>query len=138
MSNEDALKMIREVAATGPLPKQHQQHVHQQVRYILAGRWEYSCSVRVDPQTQHELYDGRVHDMLQFTSGDTAYETCPWCGVTGRGGIRCEPGCGAFTCHGTVYQRGPETWARCVCGKDGRLTMSHYVQIGIFPKVRAR
>jgi hypothetical protein len=110
------------------------------VRYISAGRWEYSCSVRVDPQTQHELYGCRVHDTLQFTSDDAGYETCAWCGAVGRGGIQClgSTGCGTFTCHGTIYQRASETWSRCVCGRDGRLTMNHTVQTGIFPKVRAR
>jgi hypothetical protein len=52
-------------------------------RYILAGRWEYSCSIRVDRQAQYELYEARVHDAVEFT-GETGYETCPWCGSVGK------------------------------------------------------
>ena len=108
-------------------------------RYIRsAGVWVVGPSIQVDPQRQHEQYGGRVHDSIQFSTGDTGYETCAWCGTTGRGGIRCESGCGAFTCHGTVYQIGSETRAICVCGRDSRLVMSHYVQTGIYPKVVAR
>jgi hypothetical protein len=107
-------------------------------RYIrVESGWILGPAVPVDPQRQHELYDGRVHDTVQLTSNDTDYETCAWCGVTGKGGIECL-NCGTFTCHGTIYRRGPDTWARCVCGRDGVLTMKQTVQTGIFPKVRAR
>lgn len=109
-------------------------------RYIRsAGVWVVGPSVQVDPQRQYEQYESRVHDSIQFSTGDTGYETCAWCGATGRGAIRClNAACGAYTCHGTIYRRGNETWARCVCGQDSTLTMSHYVQTAIFPKVRAR
>lgn len=109
-------------------------------RYILVnGRWVVTESSRADWQTQHELYGGRVHDSLQFSSADTGYEVCAWCNTTGKGAIRClNSGCGAFTCHGTIYQRGFETWGRCVCGQESRLIANHSFQTGIFPKVRAR
>jgi hypothetical protein len=107
------------------------------VRYILAGRWEYSCSVRLDPQTRHELYGGRVHERIQLSTDDLGYETCAWCGATGKGGIWCNR-CGAVACHGTKYRRGNETWARCACGRECAICERSYTETAIFPKVKAR
>ncbi len=99
-------------------------------RYIRGrnGHFHHAQTLRVTEALYLSQYG--ESDRWEIPVSDVGDETCPWCGASGFGAVRCG-GCK----HDVCYGRTVSGYFRCraSCGGEGKIVRSHYRLLGQSP-----
>lgn len=101
-------------------------------RYIRGrnGHFHYAQTVRVTEALYLSQYAECGNARQDLPVNDLGDETCPWCGASGFGAVRCG-GCKRDVCYGRTVSG----YFRCrpSCGHEGKIVRSNYRVAGISP-----
>ncbi len=99
-------------------------------RYIRGsdGRFRHAQTIRVTEALYLGQYADNAHRAV-VTGEDIADETCPWCGASGFGSVRCGE-CDTEVCYGRTTGR----LFRCCCGHQGSMVSSSRAHEGVSPR----
>lgn len=99
-------------------------------RYIRGrnGRFHYAQTVRVTEALYLSQYAEYSNERREIPVDDIGEETCPWCGASGFGAVRCG------TCKNDIcYGRTVAGYFRCHarCGGEGKIVRSNHRLLGL-------
>lgn len=101
-------------------------------RYIAGtdGRFRYAQTIRVTEALYLGQYADGINQTRLVNGGDLGDETCPWCGASGFGSVRCGT-CGKEICYGKTTGR----YFRCrdSCGGQGTMVSEFRTHEGVTP-----
>jgi hypothetical protein len=102
-------------------------------RYIAdgTGRFRHAQTIRITERLC-EQYEANRGDARMVPSGDVGEETCPWCGASGPGSVRCGL-CRVEVCYGGSY--GKHFRCRESCGAEGDLVPDDRAMRGVTPSL---
>ena len=97
------------------------------------GRFRYAQSIKATETLYLGQYAESLNGTLAVPGADLSEETCPWCGASGFGSIRCGK-CGKESCYGRTTGR----FFRCrkSCGGQGTMVPESRAHEGIQPSAR--
>jgi hypothetical protein len=101
-------------------------------RYVAGtdGRFRHAQTIKVTEALYLGQYADGINQTRLVNSGDLGDETCPWCGASGFGSVRCGT-CNREICYGKTVGR--HFRCRDSCGGQGTMVSEYRTHEGVRP-----